>query len=126
MYAHTEAQRGYGATFSTLRSDRSTEYDLIARITARMTQADPDTPVGFRDLVTAMSDNRKLWTRLATDVADSRNALPQALRAQIFYLAEFVTHHSSLVLRKEATKDALIEINKTIMRGLAGDKGEAK
>lgn len=125
MYAHTEAQRGYGATFSTLRSDRSTEYELIARITARLSRADPDEPAGFADLIAALTDNRRLWIRLAADVADPNNALPQTLRAQIFYLGEFVSHHTPLVVKKQASKDALIDINKSIMRGLLGEKGGA-
>ena len=59
-----------------------------------------------------------MWTALAADVADKKNALPNTLRAQIFYLAEFTEQHTRQVQRKEADVSALIEINTAILRGL--------
>lgn len=73
---------------------------------------------GFADLAAAIHENRRLWTLLATSVADSDNELPQTLRAQIFYLAEFTMLHSQKVLDGKATADVLIEINTSVMRGL--------
>jgi flagellar protein FlaF len=55
---------------------------------------------------------------MAADVSDVSNALPAALRAQIFYLAEFTEIHSRKVMNGDATADALIEINSAILRGL--------
>jgi flagellar protein FlaF len=46
--------------------------------------------------------------------------LPRALRAQIFYLAEFTRQHTSKVLRGDAEVTPLIDINTAIMQGLAG------
>lgn len=66
----------------------------------------------------AIHENRRLWTILASDVVDKENGLPAQLRAQIFYLAEFTESHSRKVLAKEATADALVEINTAVMRGL--------
>ena len=57
---------------------------------------------------------------MAIDVADNENALPQELRAQLFYLAEFTEHHSRRVLRREADVTALIDINTAVLRGLNG------
>ena len=73
---------------------------------------------GFNGLATAIHDNRRLWTLLAGDVADEGNTLPQGLRAQIFYLAEFTLHHSPKVLDGSASADVLVEINTAVMRGL--------
>lgn len=73
---------------------------------------------GFADLAAALHDNRRLWTLLATSVADSKNELPQPLRAQIFYLAEFTLQHSQKVLEGNASAQILIDINTSVMRGL--------
>ena len=69
-------------------------------------------------LVTAIHENRRLWTILAGDVADDGNTLPEQLRAQIFYLAEFTGQHSAKVLSGKAGVEILIEINMAVMRGL--------
>lgn len=55
---------------------------------------------------------------MAADVADPNNQLPEELRAQIFYLAEFTEHHSRLVLAGAATADILVEVNTSVIRGL--------
>lgn len=74
--------------------------------------------LGFADFAAALHENCRLWILLATSVADPDNELPQALRAQIFYLAEFTMQHSQKVLEGKATADVLIEINTSMMRGL--------
>ena len=60
---------------------------------------------------------------MAVDVANKDNELPEALRAQIFYLAEFTQLHSRKVLRREATVAPLVEINSSVMRGLRMSEG---
>jgi flagellar protein FlaF len=74
----------------------------------------------FPKFVAALHENRALWTILAADVADPDNGLPETLRAQIFYLAEFTDHQTSKILRGEGSADSLIEINTAVMRGLSG------
>lgn len=74
--------------------------------------------VGFSELAAALHENRRLWILLATSVADSENELPQSLRAQLFYLAEFTLQHSQKVLDGTASADVLIDINTSVMRGL--------
>ena len=56
-------------------------------------------------------------------MASDANALPDALRARIVYLAEFTRQHSRKVLGREAGIDALVEINTNVLRGLRGDGG---
>ncbi|MCC7320142.1 MAG: flagellar biosynthesis regulator FlaF [Rubellimicrobium sp.] len=112
-----QARQAYAPGHGLLRSARSAELQIIGEVTARLTAA---TRAGFPSRAAAIHDNRKLWTRLAADVADNGNGLPAALRAQIFYLAEFTEAHSRRVLRGEADLDALIEINVAVMRGLGG------
>lgn len=71
--------------------------------------------------MSALHENRRLWRVLAVDVADKGNALPQSLRAQLFYLNEFVGQHSSKVLQRKASADPLVDINMAMMRGLGGE-----
>ena len=52
-------------------------------------------------------------------LADPQNPLPQSLRAQVVYLAQFCHHHSSAVLNANASLQPLIDINTAIMRGLS-------
>jgi flagellar protein FlaF len=118
------AQTAYGAVAAPMRTARGSEYAAFETITARLSRAaDPDAPMTLR--AAALHDNRRLWTTLAVDLASPENALPQALRAQLFYLAEFSLLQSSKALRDPAAIAALIDINHTVMRGLDGQAGEA-
>jgi len=112
------ARTAYSSAAAPIRTLQSTEYDVFAQITGRMNTAIARGKAGFPELVAALHDNRRLWIMLATDVASADNALPQALRAQLFYLAEFSLQHSAKVLDGSGTADVLIEINTTLMRGL--------
>lgn len=113
-----QARRAYGPGNIALRSGRSAEHQLISDVTARLSAA-----AGFAQCAAALHDNRRLWTRLAADVADGENGLPESLRARIFYLAEFTHHHSRRVLRGEAGIAPLVEINTAVLRGLSGQAG---
>lgn len=105
------------------RSLRSVEYDLIAQVTQRMRAAWQKRASDFPGLVRALTDNKRLWCALASDVALPGNSLPQALRARLFYLHEFTASHSRAVMEADASVDVLIEINTAVMRGLRGDGG---
>ncbi|MCH2093603.1 MAG: flagellar biosynthesis regulator FlaF [Rhodobacteraceae bacterium] len=118
MNVHTNALRGYSQSFAPTRTPRATEYSVIAQITHRMRSAAVRGKIGFPALAEALHDNRRLWTTLAVDVADSANALPPDLRARIVYLAEFTHVHTGKVLNGQATVKPLLEINAAILRGL--------
>jgi flagellar protein FlaF len=98
---------------------RQTEYRAFAAATRGLMDAAslPDTEVGRR--AEALALNRRLWSLLAADCAAEGNSLPQGLRAQIISLSLFVDRHSSAVMRNGAAFDVLIDINRTIMQGLA-------
>ncbi len=100
-------------------SPRQTEYRAFAVATRGLIDASslPDSEVGRR--AEALGVNRRLWTLLASDCAAEGNSLPQGLRAQIISLSIFVDRHSSAVMRQGAPIDVLIEINRSIMQGLA-------
>lgn len=122
MNAQTLARRAYSDTVSNTRTDRSKEYELIARVTHRMKAAAEAGPRAFPQLAEALYDNRRLWTALAVDVSDEDNKLPTELRARIFYLAEFMQEHSAKVLSKRAGIAPILEINTAILRGLSAKR----
>ena len=121
MNATLQAQTAYRAQARTIRTTRRLEYDTMARVTHGLKSAIKDqTPGSTRQLVTALHDNRRLWTILAADAADRDNPLPAELRGRIVYLAEFTHQHSSKILRDGADVTPLIDINIAVMRGLTG------
>lgn len=105
------------------RSLRSVEYDLLASTTQRLRAAWANRTTDFPGLVRAVSDNTRLWSTLASDVALPGNSLPAALRARLFYLYEFTATHSRSVLDGKASVDVLADINLAVMRGLRGERG---
>lgn len=124
MNATLLAQAAYGAASIPLRTDRGNELGAFEMITARLSRAaERDAPMALR--VSALHDNRRLWTTLAIDLAAPGNTLPQGLRAQLFYLAEFSLLQSRLALRDPEALVALVDINRAVMRGLAGEAGAA-
>lgn len=118
MNALDMARTAYSSAAAPVRTQQSTEYEVFAQITSRIRSAQAKGQPAFAELVAALHDNRRLWTLLAADVADAGNALPEALRAQIMYLADYTLHHTPLILKKTASAEILIEINTAIMRGL--------
>ncbi|PRY19456.1 flagellar protein FlaF [Aliiruegeria haliotis] len=119
MNAVELAQRAYGFAAAPVRTNRGTEYDAIARVTQSLKVAEVPLTGNFASLAQAIHENRKLWTTLGADVADRGNSLPEMVRARVFYLSRFVDQHSRKVLKGEATVEILVEINTSIMRGLA-------
>lgn len=115
-----QAQQAYAPTQVAVRTDRSVEAQLISQVTARLRKAYGDQTTDFPGFISALHENRRMWTALAADVADSANRLPKELRAQIFYLAEFTDHHSQLVMRGQADVTALVDVNTAVLRGLNG------
>lgn len=117
------ARAAYGRYDAPARSPRSVEYDLLARVTKKLSMAATRRTEDFPAFVAALDDNNRLWSAFAADVAEPENGLPAALRAQLFYLYQFTAEHSRAVLRKKASIDVLVDINTAVMRGLRGEEG---
>lgn len=114
------ANSAYNSVNSAVKTERGTEHAAFERVTAQLSRASsPDASMTER--ATALHDNRRLWTLMAANVADANNALPQSLRAQIFYLAEFTLQHSRKALTDGIPIAPLIDINTAVMRGLRGE-----
>ncbi len=118
MNALSKAKHAYSAVAAPTRTPRSAEYEALTNVTRRLQSAKMKSTGSFPQLAAALSDNRRLWTVFAVDVADAGNALPRELRAQIYYLAEFVDMHTRHVLQQNADVEPLIEVNSSVMRGL--------
>lgn len=118
MNAMNMAKTAYAASQTPIRTPRSVEYEAFARITHQIKSSAEKGRAGFVQLSRAIHENRRLWTLLATDVAEQGNTLPADLRAKIFYLAEFTNLQSSKVLKDPIEAKVLVEINTAIMRGL--------
>lgn len=117
------ARTAYGQPQAPLRSPRSLEYDLLARVTQRLRSGWHARKADFPALAAAIADNRQVWSTLALDVANAGNGLPAPLRAQLFYLYQFTDQHSRKVLAGTASVEVLVDINMAVMRGLRGDTG---
>lgn len=110
------AHRAYAPTAAPLKSARKVEYDVIARITSRMTAAMK--AKDFNKLIHALHENRTLWRKFAMDVAHPDNLLPDDLRARLIYLSEFTEQHTRKAIRREVSATPLVEVNTAILRGL--------
>lgn len=120
MTALHKAQHGYGAPVQVTRTPRETEYEVVARVTRELQRAAAQSS-DFSDLVTALDRNKKMWWIFERDLMSEGNGLPVELRAGLVSLARFVEKHTAKVLAREASSDILIEVNQSIMRGLAGE-----
>jgi flagellar biosynthesis activator protein FlaF len=99
---------------------RATEYRTMAMVTASLLKVKDAGRNDLGALAAAIQDNRRLWSIFALDCAQADNKMDMAMRAQIVSLAVYVDRQSSAVLREGAEIEPLIDINRTIMEGLAG------
>ncbi len=107
---------------------RDIEYAAFTEATRRLMAIDDHREGAKGDLKSlneALHVNRMLWGALADDCAREDNALPPQTRAQIISLARWVSSHSSAVLRGKEDLSPLIDINRMIMKGLAGQTDDA-
>lgn len=110
--------KAYQRAATQAESPRDLEYRAFGQVTAGLVRIKEDQPpVG--EVAEALDANRRLWNVLSADCAVQENQLPHELRAQIISLAMWVTRYSSDVLRGGADVEPLIDINRTMMEGLA-------
>lgn len=112
-------QHGYAATATMMRSTRDAEYDIFSRVTGMLRQAERQGRSA--PTIAAVHKNNELWTILATDLAEPGNALPDEVKAGLLSLAGFSIRHGHAVMAGDATTDALIDINLSVMKGLRGE-----
>jgi flagellar protein FlaF len=97
---------------------RDLEYRAFGQVTAALVRVKEDKPPPAV-AAEALDANRRLWNLLSADCAAPENRLPITLRGQIISLAMWVARYSGEVLRDGADVEPLIDINRTMMEGLA-------
>ncbi len=98
---------------------RQLEYRAFGQVTAGLVRAQEQGVAAAPILAEVLDANRKLWNVLSADCATPGNQLPLSLRGQIVSLALWVSRYSSDVLRNGADIGPLIDVNRTMMEGLA-------
>jgi flagellar biosynthesis activator protein FlaF len=111
--------QAYKAAATRAESPREMEYRLFGQVTRALMAASEAPPQDVKTRIDALDWNRRLWTTLATDCSDPDNALAKPLRAQIISISLFVSRHSSAIMRGDEDFGPLIDINRSIMQGLA-------
>ncbi|MCS6627597.1 flagellar biosynthesis regulator FlaF [Roseibacterium beibuensis] len=112
--------QAYKTAATRAESPREMEYRLFGQVTRALMHASTVDPGDVATRIDALDWNRRLWSTLATDCASPDNAMDKSLRAQIISISLFVSKHSSAIMRGEDDFEALIDINKMVMQGLAG------
>jgi flagellar biosynthesis activator protein FlaF len=113
------AYKAYGEIAHRTAGDKEIEFALFQQITEALESVlDPKTrsPADWAD---AINRNQQLWTIIAADLLLPGNALSDELKRSLLYLSEFVRQMSFKVLAGEERIPDLIEVNKTVMVGLA-------
>jgi len=125
MYNNTQnAQNAYGSIKKETMTERSVEYHVFMQVTSRLEDAQENHSKKSVEYITALGDNQLLWNALAADVASSGNQLPESLKAQIFYLAQFMAKQTTDIRSGEQDLQPIIDINKMIMEGLASQASQ--
>ena len=99
---------------------RATEYRLISGVTQQLIEAKEQGWEGA-ELMAPLHQNRKIWSMLAILCGSPGNQLPTDLRASIISLSLWVDRHTSDVMRRRDSIDALISVNCAIMEGLSAE-----
>ena len=111
--------QAYTAAATRAETPRETEYRLFGQVTRALVHASTVDASDMATRIDALDWNRRLWSTLATDCSDPDNTLAKPLRAQIISISLFVDRHSSAIMREGEDFEPLIDINRSIMQGLA-------
>ncbi|SDM70974.1 flagellar biosynthesis regulator FlaF [Maricaulis salignorans] len=111
--------QAYQKASTRVEDPRSTEYRLFAQVTRALMQASETDQIEISSRIDALDWNRRLWSNLGADCASTENKLPEQLRASIISLSLFVSKYTSQVMRGTGEFEVLIDLNRTIMQGLA-------
>jgi flagellar biosynthesis activator protein FlaF len=99
---------------------REIEYRLFGQVTHALIAAQNTPTHEVAKRIDALDWNRRVWSFMAGDCTRSDNSLPEQLRASIVSLSLWVGRYSSEVMQRNADIEPLIDINRSIMQGLAG------
>lgn len=114
----------YKRTIKQTAAPRDVEYRLLAQVTSALIKAKElraesrSDPRRMAQVMDALNWNNQVWDAFVEDVGTEGNMLPRELRAAIVSLGIWVTRETGLVSAGEGDIDALISVNRAIMRGL--------
>lgn len=111
--------QAYKTASARTENPRSTEYRLMGEVTRSLMAAKDCGPGEVRKRAEALDWNRRVWAAFAADCSREENGLPDNLRASIISLAIFIARETRDAMRGGGDIDTLIELNRTIMQGLA-------
>lgn len=114
------AFKAYGEVKQRTAGEKEIEYALFRQITDALEQVTRAENVQLTDWADAIHRNQQLWTTIAIDLLHPGNGLPEQTKRSLLYLAEFVRQSSIKILSGEGDIADLVEINQSIMGGLAG------
>jgi flagellar biosynthesis activator protein FlaF len=109
----------YQQASARVEDPREVEYRLFGMVIHALMDVEALDRSNLGALASVLDWNKRIWTALAEDCADEGNGHNEALRAGIISLAMFVEKYSVQVIRDGADVGALIDINRTVMQGLA-------
>ena len=116
--------KAYQQTAKRTENPRDIEYRLFAQVTSALGEVQKTGKSDLTHLMDVLDWNRRVWSAFAMDCANPDNGLPAQLRASIISLSIFVGKHTSAIMREDEDIQELIDINRLIMQGLAGETGE--
>jgi flagellar protein FlaF len=121
----------YKRTISETESPRQIERRVLSSVTAEMeaNYQKFDTAAKAGDKLQILSDglrdtlwyNQRIWTALRQDLTEQGNALPPDLRAGLINLSLWVDTHTKDVLKGAKKVKPLLDVNRSIIRGLEGN-----
>lgn len=120
----------YNRTIKSTASPRDVEYRLLGQVTAALMKAKgqmeeaKNKPTTMAEVMDALNWNNQVWDTFVEDVGTEGNMLPRELRAAIVSLGIWVSRETGLVTAGEGDIEALISVNKAIMRGLNPARAE--
>ena len=114
------AFKAYGEVTQRTAGEKDIELALFRQITDALQRVSEAEDVQPTDWAEAIHRNQQLWTTIAIDLLHPGNALPDALKRSLLYLAEFVRQSSMKIMAGEGEIADLIEVNQSIMNGLSG------
>jgi flagellar biosynthesis activator protein FlaF len=103
---------------------RATEYRLVGEITGEMLDAWEKGARGPA-LMPALHRNREMWSTFSAVCGAQGNALPDKLRASIISIALWVDRFTSDVVAGREPIDPLIDVNRSVLEGLAQTRAAA-
>ena len=114
----------YKKALNKTASSRNAEYRLLAQVTAALIEAkeaDGDMrkdPAKMKMRAHALNWNNEVWSTFMDDCRSEDNKLPEKLRGGILSLGIWVNKETQAALNGDVGLDALISVNRDIMKGL--------